>query len=296
MNRVKTNKILVPFDFSKTAGNAIKYAAFTAKLTKGELVLLNVQRKNELVDIFMPAVKLKDISVITDYVEEKLEKVAEDISKRYGIKVSSITSMGNIPTEIATIAEEEKCGLIVMGTRGKDSQNDLFMGSNAYHTITKTDLPVMTVQKAAEKLGFGRIVLPMDLSQHSRQKVDSAIHLANKFASHIYVIGLLHKNEMQDKYKLEVVLEQIKKLAAKKNIVASGVIVESNNHALKTIAYARKVKGQLIISMNDQDTEFSRSIISTYIHQLVNDSKIPVLCIPPEIHGENMSSSLGGMW
>lgn len=54
MNRLKTNRILVPFDFSKTAGNAIKYAAFTAKLLKAELVLLNVQRKTELLDIIMP--------------------------------------------------------------------------------------------------------------------------------------------------------------------------------------------------------------------------------------------------
>lgn len=295
MNRVKTNKILVPFDFSKTAGNAIKYAAFTAKLTKGELVLLNVQR-NDLVDIIMPAIKLKDVSVIMDYIEAKLEKVASDITKRYGIKVKSITSMGHIPSEIASIAEEQNCGLIVMGTRGKDSKNDMFMGSNAYHTITKTAVPVMTVKNAAEKLGFGHIVLPMDLSAHSRQKVDSAIHLADKFASHIYVLGLYHKNESQDKYKLEVILQQIKKLAAKKKVDVSGTVVLSANHAAKTLAYARKVKAQLIISMNDQDTEFGRGLISSYVHQLVNDSKVPVLCIPPEIHDENMESSIGGMW
>jgi len=296
MNKVKTNKILVPFDFSKTAGNAIKYAAFTAKLTKGELILLNVQRRNELVDIIMPAVKLKDISVIMEYIEEKLEKVADDITKRYGIKVSSLTSMGHIASEIANIAEEENCGLIVMGTRGRDSHNDLFLGSNAYHTITKTVLPVMTVKNAADKLGFGRIVLPMDLSQHSRQKVDSAIYMADKFAAHIYVLGLYHKHEAQDKYKLEVILEQIKKLAAKKKVVTTGTIIQSDNHAAKTLAYARKVKGQLIMAMNDQDTEFGRGLISTYVHQLVNESKIPVLCIPPEIHGENMNSSIGGMW
>jgi len=50
------------------------------------------------------------------------------------------------------------------------------------------------------------------------------------------------------------------------------------------------------MAMNDQDTEFGRGLISTYVHQLVNESKIPVLCIPPEIHDENMTSSIGGMW
>ncbi len=296
MNRLKTNRILVPFDFSKTAGNAIKYAAFTAKLLKAELVLLNVQRKTELLDIIMPAVKLKDVSVITDYVEEKLEKVAESLSKNFGIKVSSLTSMGHIPTEIANIADEMKCDLIVMGTRGKESKNDFFMGSNAYHTITKSVYPVMTVQKASAKLGFSRIILPMDSSAHTRQKVHSAIYLAEKFGASIHMVGLLHKNEMQDKFKMETIFNQIKQLADKKKIKCSGTIVQSDNHAAKTLSFTKQAKGSLIVSMTDQSTEFRRGIISTYINQLVNESKIPVLCIPPEIHPENIKTSLGGLW
>ena len=63
MNKVKTNKILIPVDFSKTSLYAIKYAAFTAKLTKGEVILLHVQKKSDLIDIIMPALKLKNTNV-----------------------------------------------------------------------------------------------------------------------------------------------------------------------------------------------------------------------------------------
>ena len=35
--------------------------------------------------------------------------------------------------------------------------------------------------------------------------------------------------------------------------------------------------------MTDQDTEFKSSILSNYIHQLINNSKKPILCIKPEI-------------
>ena len=48
MINLKTKKIVVPFDFSETAENAVKHAAFIAAITKGELILLNVQKKNEI--------------------------------------------------------------------------------------------------------------------------------------------------------------------------------------------------------------------------------------------------------
>src|ERR1700758_4226644 len=100
MNKVKTNKILIPVDFSKTSLYAIKYAAFTAKLTKGEVILLNVQKESDLMDIILPALKMKNADVITAFIEEKLEKLCSDIRKKYGIKATPISSTGNIASEI----------------------------------------------------------------------------------------------------------------------------------------------------------------------------------------------------
>ena len=51
MINLKTKKIIVPYDFSKTAENAVKHAAFIAAYTKGELILVYVQKKNDLLDI-----------------------------------------------------------------------------------------------------------------------------------------------------------------------------------------------------------------------------------------------------
>ncbi len=298
MNKIKTSKILIPVDFSKTSLNAVKYAAFMAQYTKGELVLVHVQNKNDLLDIIMPAVKLKDISVITDFLAEKLEKIAADIKKRYGIKVSTFISTGHITSEIVAMAEETKSTLIVMGTHGKDSDNGFFLGSNAYRVLTKADIPVMTVQTAAEKLGFQNILLPIDSSHHSRQKVDSAIHMANVFASHLHVIGVLHsgeKGEENYKYKMETIMEQIKKLAAKKNVTCTSDIQFADNRSKKTLAYAKKVKADLIIAMTDQDAEFSSIVLGNYIHQLTNHSKIPVLSIPPEVNPQLISGAIGGL-
>ena len=298
MNKIKTSKILIPVDFSKTSLNAVKYAAFMAQFTKGELVLVHVQNKNDLLDVIMPAVKLKDISVITDFLAEKLEKIASDIKKRYGIKVTTYVSTGNVTSEIVDLADETKSTLIVMGTHGKDSENGFFLGSNAYRVLTKSDIPVMTVQTAAEKLGFQNILVPLDSSHHSRQKVDSAIFMADKFGAHLYIIGLLHAGNKGDenyKFKMDTIMEQIKKLADKKNVKCTTDIQFTDNRSKKTLAYAKKVKADLIIAMTDQEAEFSSIVLGNYIHQLTNYSKIPVLSVPPEVNPQLISDAIGGL-
>ncbi|MGZ3864462.1 MAG: universal stress protein [Bacteroidia bacterium] len=296
MNKVKTNKILIPVDFSKTSLYAIKYAAFTAKLTKGEVILLNVQKKSDLMDIILPALKLKNADVITEFIEEKLEKLCSEIRKKYGVKATPITSTGSIASEIVSIAKETKTGLIVMGTHGKDSTNDLFLGSNSYRVLTKSGVPVMTVRKGADKLGFSKIVLPIDMTTHSRQKVDSAIYMADKFAANIYVLGLLEKGEKADQKSMETIIDQIKKLAAKKKIAVTGDIKISKNHATTTLAYCRKVKADLLTVMIDESNEFSRVVLGTMVQHTINESNIPVLCIPPTLASEAEIESLGGMW
>ena len=246
----------------------------------------------------MPAIKLKDVSVITDFLYDKLEKIASDVRKRYGISVTSYVTTGHITSEIISMAGETKATMVVMGTHGKDSDNGFFLGSNAYRVLSKSDIPVMTIQTAAEKLGFQNILMPIDSSDHSRQKVDSAVYMADKFAANLHVIGLLHegnKGEENYKYKMEVIMEQIKRTAAKKNVVCTTDIQFTDSRAKKTVAYAKKIKADLIISMTDQNAEVSSIVLGNYIHQLTNHSKIPVLCIPPDLDPDMMSSAIGGL-
>lgn len=297
MINLKTNKILIPIDFSATSTRAINHGAFLAKLTKGELVLLHVQKKAELIDIIIPALKLKDVSIITKFLEDKLVKLAQNISKEYGINVTPLVSTGNITSEIVKITEEYKVGLIIMGTQGGDSNNDMFLGSNSYRLLTKSSVPVMTVRTTSPKLGYKNIVLPIDLSEHSRQKVNFAIQLAAKYGAHLHVLGLLTKNEAQNKFKLEVILPQIQKLAEAKKVVCTGEIKTTPNRAKATLLFAKNKKADLIITMSDQNAEFSRFILGSYAHQLINDSLIPVLSIPPEIHEGNIGQdNIGGLW
>lgn len=284
MINLKTKKIVVPYDFSKTADNAVEHAAFVAAYTKGELYLVFVQKKNDILSMLLPSLSIKKPGAISDLLSEKLTTEASKISKKYGVKVTPVFSSGNITSELINICEEVDANLIVMGTQGGDSNNDLFMGSNTYRTLTKSELPILTVRTSPSKKGFSNIVLPIDLSFHTRQKVNMAIQLAKLFAGHIYVIGLYNDGEKSEKFKLDVYLKQIEKECEKNKVAFTSFAVKTTNKVKRTLQFSKKVNADVIISMTDQDTEFKSVLLGNYIHQLINNSKIPILCIKPEIN------------
>ncbi|HEY1038877.1 MAG TPA: universal stress protein, partial [Bacteroidia bacterium] len=282
MIKLNASKIVIPVDFSKTALKAIKHGAYITSLNKGELILLNVQKKNDLIDIILPAIKLKDMSVITKYIQEKMEVLAAEVRKEYGIKVTPIVSMGSVTSEIVAIADENKAGMIIMGTQGRDSDSSLLLGSNSYRVLAKAHCPVMTVRANTAKIGYGDIVLPIDSSSHTRQKVVPTLKFAEKFASRIHLLGLLGKNETGYKHNLEVIFGQIEKLADKSGLKCVTKIVENVEHpGEQTMKYANKTKADLISIMSDQKAGGS-VLLGNYAHEVLNDSKIPVLCFKPE--------------
>ncbi|HKC67398.1 MAG TPA: universal stress protein, partial [Bacteroidia bacterium] len=190
MNRIKTNKILIPIDFSDVSLEAIKHACLILQYTSGEIILLYVHKKREVWDFISPEHERNDTLVI-NFVSKKMEELAEKLRKENNLLVSVKMSFGNISTEIMKVVEHDKIDLIIMGTRGKDSDNDWFMGSNAYRVITKSKIPVMAVHSSYISPAYENILIPIDTSEHSRQKVDSALYLANKLNAQLHVIGLI---------------------------------------------------------------------------------------------------------
>lgn len=297
MITLNVNKILIPIDFSETAMLAIKHGISLAKQFNSEIILLHVQKKNDLMNVILPALKLEDTWVITNFLEAKLELIARKIRNEAKIAVTTKVSLGSIPSEISEVAEECSTDLIIMGTHGSDSTSDFLLGSNSYRVLTNSEIPVMTVRNEVEGAGYSHILLPIDSSEHSRQKVNSAIKIADKFGATLHVLGLLGKYEENYEYKLNAILPQIKKMASKKHILCSTEIDRADNRAEKTLEYAEKVKADLIVIMNDQSEGLSSLILGSYAHQLINHSKVPVLSIPPELHPENLEEAvMGGTW
>lgn len=282
-------KILIPIDFSETSLLAIEHAAFTAQLFKAELVLLHVVEKYwEKFSIITPELKIEVPSDFSNSIEKKLEDIASDILRKNGVKSTCITANGNIYSEIMNISDEQKVDLIVMGTHGISGIAEFFVGSNTYKVVTKSKCPVLSVQNGTAKLGYKNILLPIDDSVHSRQKVNHAIVLAKHFASRIHVLGLGDKdNDEYDMDRFDVKLLQIQEYAEKCGVSCDRQIVNGSNQAKVTLDYANNSSTDLIVIMTDQEENITGRLMGTYAQQIVNHSKIPVMSIHPFVGVSN---------
>lgn len=291
MKAFKIEKILIPIDFSETAFIAIEHAANMAQTFKAELVLLHVvERHWEQFNIIQPEMIVPNPSEITQVIEKKLEQVASDIFKKYGVKSTSITSDGSIFSEIIAVADEQNVDLIIMGTHGTKGFVEFFIGSNTYKVVTQSFCPVLSVQKNAERVGFKNIVLPIDDSLHSRQKVNHAVTIAKAFDSTIHIVGL-HESGGDKKFELKV--EQIEEYIQKSGLKSTRKIFKDTNQAKISQEYAKAINADLIIIMTDQDENITGRLLGSYAQQIVNHSQVPVISIPPEL-GIIEYPSLGG--
>jgi nucleotide-binding universal stress UspA family protein len=284
MKNFNPQKILIPVDFSETAMIAIEHAAFTAQLFKAELVLLHVVEKHwEKFSVVAPELRVEAPSDLINSIEKRLEETAMDIREKYGVTSVCITSDGAIYSEIISIAKEHNVDLIVMGTHGTSGIVEFFVGSNAYKVVTESTCPVLTVRAYSNKLGFKNIVLPIDDSSHSRQKVNHAIVMAKQFAAKIHILGLSDTDDEGELKYFEKKLDGISEYLTKCNIPHSRKTVNGGNQAKVSYDYAKSVNADLIVIMTDQDENITGRLLGTFAQQVVNHSKIPVLSIQPVI-------------
>ncbi len=283
MIHLNTNKIIITTDFSETSLLAIKHGGFLAQYTKGEIYLVHIITKHwEKFNVFTPSISIDNIEKASSAVEEKLEEMAAVIRKNYGVQVTTVVNTGNPTTEIVNFAKEINAGLIVMGTHGYSAWEDLTIGSNALKVITKSPCPVMTMSQFAEKIGYSKIVLPIDTSAHSRHKVVFAIELAKEFSALIFAVGLLSDDESSKKPSMEVMLNQVLSAAKDKGVMCETELMENvKNRAVATIQYCQKVEGDAITIMTDQDAEISGFFLGNYALQVIHHSKVPVISLKP---------------
>jgi nucleotide-binding universal stress UspA family protein len=283
MSKFEIKNILTPTDFSATAYLAIEHSAFMARLSKATLHLLHVIKISEFTyTINNPAAIGNDIRDIENFSWQKLNEIAEQLCIKYGITVNTLISKGNPSEEIETAVTNYNIDIVIMGTHGTSGFNEFFIGSNAHKTIKKCHCPVLTVQVDSKKIGFHDIVLPVENTYHSLEKVNKTIDFAKLYAAKIHLLGIHHNIEDFNEKQFELMLENVEKVIAHAGLSYDRTIVKGDNLAEQTLKYANKNNADLIVVLTDHESELNNSLLGALAKQMVNHSKIPVLSIKPK--------------
>lgn len=280
MENFSVKRILIPVDFSETAMLALDHATFMAKLFKADLILIHVVEKFSFkIDINKKSDDAADERVI----RARLAEIADSVKHKTGGSVEILVKAGKIAKKIVEAANETFADLIILGTHGVSGFEEFFMGSNAFRVVTEAQCPVMSVQMHATKVGFKDIVLPIDNSDATRQKVRYAVELAKHYDSTIHIVGILTLDYKDIRQKFMLKIKQVEEYITKRGITHTTEIMKGENIASITLKHAEKINADLIMIMTEQEDELTGLLMGTFAQQVVNHSKIPVMTVKPSL-------------
>jgi nucleotide-binding universal stress UspA family protein len=272
MSQTERKVILVPIDFTEVTRCAFDHALELCKLLKHEICLLHI-------------LEFTSTDQQLQKTQEALEKLSKEVNSESVIKIECIVKKGTIYTDIGAVAKEISAYLIIMGTHGTQGLQTVF-GSRALKVITNSTVPFVVVQKkiqSAIKQGFKNIVLPLNLSKDSKQKLGWAIYIAKMFGSTINIITT-HETEGFLLSKTKANLNLAKRLLLENGILYSTKVADKKgkNFADQTIEHAHHINANLIVVMTNEDKELREFLIGSFEEKLINNEyQIPVMCVNP---------------
>lgn len=274
--------VLVPLDFSEQANIALEQAASLCRTFHSDLHVLSVIEDDfSLRRLFSES----DKAGIKAQLQAKLDELSKEKGALYGVEISTHIASGAIYEQIVKKADELGAAFIVMGTNGTKSLRKKFIGSNALRVVRESHVPVITIKGKHHRKGCQNIILPLDLTKETSEKVVKAIEFAKRFGSVVRVVSVLLTNDEFIVNRLTRQLDMVKKSIEKSGVACTAEIVRdtTGSHTLaeSIIDYANKSKGDLIMVMTQQETDFTDFFIGSSAQGVIDGSEIPVLSIIP---------------
>lgn len=190
---MKIENILVPVDFSDCSDNALNYAIELAVLYKAKLTLLHCYV------VHIPAAE-----ITMDLQPQLAREYQENAEKNFTLLKERTTGLGKVHHRVViktsfinmgiiAATEEFEADLIVMGTKGAGNRIDAFFGSNTYHTIKKSVIPVLVIPEGAQFVTPGKILFAADFKHLGEVKsLDMIKVLSRQFNAEVQVLHVGH--------------------------------------------------------------------------------------------------------
>jgi nucleotide-binding universal stress UspA family protein len=213
--------------------------------------------------------------------EEALKKLCQQTEQESGVPTEYKNTKGDVYVETYRIAEEMKATMIIAGLESHMKFKDI-IGSSASKLIRKASCPVITIRGEEHRDGCENILLPIDLSSETREKVDVAIQFAKYFGASIRILGVFDINDSEYENRLLAYAHQAKQFIKGKGISCTNKFIPTKDIAQTVVDYGNKIEADLIMIMNKPSLNVVEFFGGTDAQRIVDISNIPVMTIQPE--------------
>ena len=265
--------IIVPIDFSEDSLKGIDLALLFSDKQKTNIQLVYVQKKSS------------DYNSPGHFEQEKewANTKFKEVIKRYepklknSSKLGHIIKSGKIYKEIVSQVESYQEAMVAASTHGASGFEEFFMGSNAFKIISATEKPVLTTRTGNVPRQISKIVMPIDVTIDTRQKVPFSAAIAKLFGAEIHIVTISSSKGKRIMDRLNAYAKQASGYFKAREVSHKTKSLFGENVVDLIVVYADSVDADLIIIMKEQSK--SLSLMSNLTHQLLNRATIPVMTL-----------------
>lgn len=273
--------IVVPWDFTKVADNALQHAVKISRMVNASITLLHIVNRN---------IKTAEYKKS----EDKLKVVAEESTAKYRVQTDYKLMPGTIFTAISEFVNEEEPSLVVMGTHGLKGMQKL-TGSWALKVIIGSKIPFIVVQDAPKDMDkYHDLVFPVDFRSENKEKLKMAIFMGKYFESKVHILKAVTTDKSLLK-KTNINLNFAIKYLIQNNIEYKIHELPKGGLAKQTIEFAGKLNADLILIMTTKNINMADYVMGAQEQYIIaNSSGIPVCCMNPRANFAKVAQFMYG--
>jgi nucleotide-binding universal stress UspA family protein len=276
--------ILIPIDFSEQSLQAIKYA---------QVISSNI----DTLIHFIYVVEGTDQNH-TNSADQQDEFIKKNIKLKFENILGTIDNgpeitdyklfieRGKVYDRILETAARVNAKLLIMGCNSAGDYKNRFLGSNSLRIMRSCPVPVLSSNQHSQLLRFKKIILPIDLSKESKDKLYKAIAIAKLDPNIILnIISIVFDADEFLINRLGQQLVQVKSIIEKSKVKYTAEIIKSSlgYESLGEIIadYSKKIEGDVIMLMTQQEISHTPYFVSSLAQEVINISEVPVITVAP---------------
>jgi len=267
---------IVPIDFSGESLTGLDMAVLFSKKKEVNIQMVYVQTQS---NYFQPGTVEEEHR----FAEKKFRDLIREYEPKLGnnSRIRYIIKKGKVYREVVSQANSYTNAIVCASTHGASGFEELFSGSNALKIMSATSQPVLTVKQGPVPEKIDKIVVPIKLHVDTRQKVPIAADLSELFGSEVHVIIISTSENVRDIKRLKSYSKQVEDYLKSKDIpIVTKTLIGESLPSL-TLNYAETVDANLITIMSSSIDKWN-VFLGSYAQQMLNRSRIPLLCIKPK--------------
>jgi nucleotide-binding universal stress UspA family protein len=271
---IEIKHVILPFDFSNSAKNALQHAISLARKFRADLTLLSVMDGYSSQCLQYKGGKFSEFELLA---KDKLNDYVKQVFTFN--KIECIVRDAKWSRAVNELSDKNAGSIIVLGIGGK-GRDGYFDGSHAYRIVDSMNIPLLAVRETQQVKDYKVITTPLDETFHTREKLPFVSLMANAFDSKVSVIGLQTHTDKDSTNHMQAIMRQASQYIQMKVKQYQDQLIPSKNEVTDLVKKANEDNADLLVIMSSHEKSLSNLFSGPYAQQVTDKSNAPVLICP----------------